>query len=36
MVRAREHLSYEKILRELGLFSLKKTERGSHKCLEIS
>jgi len=33
-----EHLSYEEELREVGLFSLKKSRqrRGSYKCLQIS
>jgi len=35
MMRGLDHLSYEKRLRELDLFSLKKAERGSYKCLSI-
>jgi len=31
MIRGMEHLSYKEKPRELGLFSLKKTERGSCK-----
>jgi len=33
MIRWLKYLSYEKRLRELGLFSLEKAERGPYKCL---
>ncbi|PKU48086.1 hypothetical protein llap_1643 [Limosa lapponica baueri] len=33
MIKGKEHLSYEERLRDLGLFNLEKTEKGSHQCL---
>ena len=36
MISGPEHLSYEERLRELGVFSMKKPDRGPYKCLQIS
>ncbi|PKU46418.1 hypothetical protein llap_3267 [Limosa lapponica baueri] len=33
IIKGMEHFSYEERLRDLRLFSLEKTERGSHQCL---
>ncbi|PKU29008.1 hypothetical protein llap_20688 [Limosa lapponica baueri] len=31
MIKGMEHLSYEETLKDLGMFSLEKTERGSYQ-----
>lgn len=35
IIRGLNHLSYDKRLRQLGQFSLEKTERGSYKCIQM-